>query len=149
MHPEDLSNLNSVQRFGEAMRVLGNILKIKGRKKLRAELEIRMRLHRPEPLNAARSAPMAKRRARRERVRELRLDMKKRGVPKEVILANIFFRPVIGYDGLPAPDHKETIGAMKFAWLHRAKIAKEKKEKAKKLALEKAEAANETEKAVA
>ncbi len=111
-----------------AFEVLGRILKINGRRKLRAEAEIRMRLVRPHEQSAARRAPMLKRKARRDRVRELRKDSREKGMKKKDIVENLFFRPVVGYLGLPLKDsHEDAIDALKYGWLHRKEIAVEKK----------------------
>lgn len=77
-----------------------------GRRKLRAELETRMRIIRLEPLNTARKTAMLTRKRRRDRARELGVE----------------FRPVYGYLGVPAPDHKEVIAAMKFRVLMRDNV---------------------------
>ena len=129
-----------------AFEVLARILKINGRRKLRAEAEIRMRLVRPHEQSAARRAPMLKRKARRDRIRELRKDSREKGMKKKEIVENLFFRPVVGYLGLPLKDsHEDAIDALKYGWLHRKEIAVEKKKAAakKKAELEAAEKAKE------
>ncbi len=103
----------------KAFAFVSRVLKINGRRKLRAELEIHMRLIRPEPVSQARRTWMEKRSARRKRIKDLRKGARVVGRSEEWIRNNIFFRPVVGYLGLPAPDHKDTINAMKYAWLHR------------------------------
>lgn len=50
----------------------------------------------PEDLNTARRAPMKSRAERRARAKDLDLP----------------FRPVYGYLGLPAPDHKAAVDAL-------------------------------------
>lgn len=72
-----------------------------GRRAMRAELEERMRVRTPNPHNTAARAPMPPRRARRERIRELRRQAKKLQpeLNRKQIRDQFFFRPVIGYVG--------------------------------------------------
>ncbi len=116
MHPDPVNDpshpQSAMMKARNAFEVLARILKLNGRKRLRAELEVRMRLHRPEEVNAARSAPMAKRAERRAVIRSLRKQSRLAGKSHEEIARHIFFRPVIGYLGLPAPDHKATVKAL-------------------------------------
>lgn len=89
---------------------------------------------------------MLKRKARRDRIRELRKDSREKGMKKKEIVENLFFRPVVGYLGLPLKDsHEDAIDALKYGWLHRKEIAVEKKKAAakKKAELEAAEKAKE------
>lgn len=81
-----------MQRVATAFGVLGKILKVNGRRKVRAECEIRMRLIRDDQ-GAARFAPMEDRKTRRAIARRL----------------NIPFRPVYFYKGSGAPGAPKTI----------------------------------------
>lgn len=92
----------ALDNLAEAFGILGKMLQWNGRRFLRAELESKMRFHRPDPLSQARTAPMAKRRKRREVVRA------EQAKGKDAI-----FRPVLGYVGIPVTDHKQAIAALK------------------------------------
>lgn len=95
--------------LAEAFGALGKALQFNGRRLLRAQLEARTRVYVPEPGNQARRAKMAKRAERRAVIRKLRAKAKAEGKSTD----GIFFRPVYGYLGVEAPDHKAVIAAMK------------------------------------
>lgn len=130
--------MSDMQQVAEAFRVLGQIVRINGRRKLRAECEILMHLRNPEPFNKARTAPMPRRAARRARILELRDEARRldKSLKKKDVRDQFFFRPVIGYVGgnmavigyvggnmekvvASGLSNKDVVNAMKFSWLHR------------------------------
>lgn len=96
-----MTERKALDNLATAFGLLAPALKLSGTKLTRAQLQSRWRVLRPE-ISAARTAPMLKRRKRREVVRrELA-----RGKDTE-------FRPVYFYLGIPVTPHKPAIAALK------------------------------------
>lgn len=87
--------------LAEAFRVIGELANLNGRRLERAYLMSRVRVHRPVENDAARYVPMASRRERRQRVRELRRNVKRRQseMNRHTIRESFSFRPVLGFVG--------------------------------------------------
>jgi hypothetical protein len=102
MHPDPqlpLPRLLGMADVSRAFGFLGQLLKMNGRRKVRAELEHRMRWVRIDPFSQARLAPMESRAFRRERVRQMRRAAKATGAKKRELRESFVFRPVYGYVG--------------------------------------------------
>lgn len=112
--------LTTMEKAARAFAILGEMVRLRGRRLQAAQLRNRWRPIIPEKGNSAREAKMAPRQERRKRVKEMQHDMAKRlteaGVDateaQKKAAEGIKFRPVYGH-AIPAPDHKLFIAALK------------------------------------
>lgn len=97
------------EAFGE----LARLVNLNGRRLDRAYRAYQSRLYIPEEGNSARTAPMERRAIRRDRVREIRKQMKRLHprLNRHNLRDRMPFRPVYGH-GIPASDHKLIIAAL-------------------------------------
>lgn len=97
-----------------AMRELGMLVALNGRRLLRAELQSRMKFVQPRTQTAAHRAPMARRSERRKVTAGLRKKAKSMfpNTNRKELREMYPWRPVPGYLGIEARDHKDIISAM-------------------------------------